>query len=267
MRMKMLFAGAVALCLSTAAFGQTARRPTPVPEPSVPAIRNLPPRAPDISPVIPALIPENTWVIDLSNGGRVAIQLRPDQAPNHVERVKTLTRQGFYNGIIFHRVIEGFMAQGGDPTGTGRGDSGLPDLQAEFNRLPHVRGAVAMARTSDPNSANSQFYIMFVPRLAMDGDYTVIGRVVSGMNFVDQIQRGEPPAAPTRIVRASMGSDNTPPPTAEEIAAANSAPATPPAADGLRVLNVPSLTGGSAPQGGQPAPTTPPSGATPTPQR
>ena len=153
---------------------------------------------------------ENVWNLDLSTGGRVSIQLRPDAAPAHVERIKTLTRQGFYNGLIFHRVIEGFMAQGGDPTGTGSGGSQLADLNAEINGLPHLRGSVAMARAQDPNSANSQFYIMFVPRLSMDRNYTVFGRVFSGMNFVDAIERGEPPANPTRILQASIAADNKP---------------------------------------------------------
>ena len=168
----------------------------------------------------PAAEPQNIWNLDLSTGGRVSIQLRPDAAPNHVERIRALTRQGFYNGLIFHRVIEGFMAQSGDPTGTGAGGSELPDVAAEIHGLPHVRGAVGMARAEDLNSANSQFYIMFVPRLQMDRNYTVIGRVVSGMNFVDAIERGEPPVNPTRIVRASMGSDNVPPMTAEQLSAA-----------------------------------------------
>ena len=124
----------------------------------------------------------------------MVIQLRPDAAPNTVERIQTLTRQGFYNGLAFFRVIEGFMAQGGDPQNNGTGGSTLPDLPAEINGLLHVRGAVAMARAQDMNSANSQFYIMFVPRMQMDRQYTVFGRVVSGMNFVDTIERGEPPA-------------------------------------------------------------------------
>jgi len=175
--------------------------------------------------------PENVWHLDLTSGGRVSIQLRPDAAPGHVERIRTLTRQGFYNGIGFHRVIDGFMAQGGDPAGTGAGGSTLPDLAAEFNDLPHLRGAVAMARTEEPNSANSQFYIMLAPRLALDRDYTVFGRVISGMSFVDAIERGQPPASPTRIVRASIGSDNVPPLSAEELRAAAAAlqpPSAPP---------------------------------------
>lgn len=154
------------------------------------------------------LEPENTLYLDLSTGGRVTIKLFPDVAPEHVERIKTLTRQGFYNGIIFHRVIEGFMAQTGDPTGTGQGDSELPDLKAEFNKTPHLRGTVSMARTNDPDSANSQFFICFQPRFSLDNKYTVFGRVVSGMEYVDAIARGEPPAQPDRIVRASIAADN-----------------------------------------------------------
>jgi peptidylprolyl isomerase len=168
----------------------------------------------------PALDPENTLHLDLSTGGRVSIQLRPDVAPSHVARMKTLVRQGFYNGVIFHRVIEGFMAQGGDPTGTGAGGSPLPDLKAEFNALPHVRGALSAARSEGVDSANSQFFIMFAPRLTLDGKYTVFGRVVAGMAYVDAINRGEPPAAPSRIVRASIGSDNVPPLSPAELLAA-----------------------------------------------
>jgi peptidylprolyl isomerase len=128
--------------------------------------------------------------------------------------MKTLARRGFYNGLTFHRVIEGFMAQGGDPKGDGTGGSDLPDLKAEFNALPHVRGALAAARAEEPDSANSQFFIMLAPRLTLDGKYTVYGRVVSGMNFVDAINRGEPPAEPTRILQASIAADNRPAPAA-----------------------------------------------------
>ncbi|HET8613370.1 MAG TPA: peptidylprolyl isomerase [Sphingomonas sp.] len=176
----------------------------------------------------PPLTPDNTWDLDLSDGGRVVIQLRPDKAPKMVDRIKTLTRQGFYNGLTFHRVIPGFMAQGGDPKGTGEGGSSLPDVPAEFNDLPHVRGAVAAARAEDPNSANSQFYIMFQPNLSLDNHYTVFGRVVSGMQYVDAIAPGEPPANPTRILRATMGddpADKLPPPVAAP-APTPSAPAT-----------------------------------------
>ncbi|WP_338465820.1 peptidylprolyl isomerase [Novosphingobium sp. ZN18A2] len=156
--------------------------------------------------------PENILLLDLSDGGRVAIRLEPKWAPRTVERIKTLTRQGFYDGIIFHRVIDGFMAQTGDPTGTGQGGSKLPDLQAEFNGAPHLRGSVSMARTDDPNSANSQFFIMFYPRFGLDHKYTNFGRVISGMQYVDAIARGEPPANPTRILQASIASDHKAPP-------------------------------------------------------
>jgi len=175
----------------------------------------------------PPLTPENTLLLDLSTGGRVAIQLRPDVAPKHVERIKTLVRRGFYNGLAFHRVIEGFMAQGGDPKGDGTGGSDLPDLAAEFNGLPHVRGALSAARTENPNSANSQFFIMLSPKLSLDGQYTVFGRVVGGMNFVDAIERGEPPVNPTRILQASIAADNRPPPPP---GAAQAAPAAAPVA-------------------------------------
>ena len=154
---------------------------------------------------------ESIWYLDLSNGKRVAIRLMPQWAPNHVERIKTLTRQGFYDGIVFHRVIDGFMAQSGDPTGTGQGGSQLPDLAAEFNFFPHVRGTVAMARAQDENSANSQFFIVFYPRFSLDRSYTNFGRVIAGMDAVDAIQRGEPPENPTYIVQASIAADRKPP--------------------------------------------------------
>lgn len=155
----------------------------------------------------PAVVPRdsaNIWVLKLSNGGTVKIQLRPDVAPNHVARIKELTGRGFYNGLLFHRVIDGFMAQGGDPQGDGTGGSDLPDLKAEFSDLPHVRGAVSMARAMSEDSANSQFFIMLMPRLQLDRKYTVLGRVIEGMNYVDLISKGEPPANPTRIVTATM---------------------------------------------------------------
>jgi len=156
--------------------------------------------------------PENVLVLYLSNGGRVAIRLMPQWAPHHVERIKTLARQGFYDGVIFHRVIDGFMAQTGDPTGTGQGGSKLPDLDAEFNDVPHGRGTVSMARTDEPNTANSQFFIVFYPRSALDRKYTNFGRVISGMDAVDRIVRGEPPAHPTKVVQASIAADNKPAP-------------------------------------------------------
>lgn len=162
--------------------------------------------------------PENHLVLDLSTGGRVTIVLYPHIAPNHVERIKTLTRQGFYDGVVFHRVIEGFMAQTGDPTGTGQGGSELPDLEAEFTRHVHVRGTVSMARTAtDENSGNSQFFIVFQPRFTLDNNYSLFGRVKSGMQYVDAIQRGEPPKTPDRIVQASIAADNKPAPAIEVV--------------------------------------------------
>jgi cyclophilin family peptidyl-prolyl cis-trans isomerase len=149
--------------------------------------------------------PSNRLTLELSTGGKVVILLRPDAAPAHVERIKTLVRQGFYDGLTFHRVVPGFMAQGGDPTGTGSGGSKLPDLKAEFNALPHLRGTVSAARTDDPNSANSQFFIVYTPRVSLDRNYTVFGRVVEGMTAVDAIAPGEPPEQPTKIVKATLG--------------------------------------------------------------
>lgn len=169
----------------------------------------------------PSVEPENVMLLDLSNGGRVVIRLMPAWAPSHVERIKTLVREGFYNGIIFHRVIDGFMAQTGDPTGTGGGGSTYPDLKAEFNSMPHVRGTVSMARTDQPDTANSQFFIVFYPRFALDRKYTVFGRVIAGMNVVDAIERGEPPANPTRIVRAAMAAGTPIAPAAEQQPAAS----------------------------------------------
>ena len=148
--------------------------------------------------------PENTLVLETTKG-RVVIELRPDLAPGHVERIKTLARQGFYDGVPFHRVIEGFMAQTGDPTGTGAGGSDLPDLKAEFNAEPHVRGVCSMARTNAPNSANSQFFICFDDARFLDKQYTVWGKVIEGMENVDKIKRGEPVRDPDRIVKASVG--------------------------------------------------------------
>ena len=158
-------------------------------------------------------------VLDLSNGGRVAIRLVPEWAPKHIERIKTLTREGFYNGVIFHRVIDGFMAQTGDPTGTGQGGSKLPDLNAEFNDIPHLRGTVSMARTDEPNTANSQFFIVFYPRFALDHKYTNFGRVIAGMDIADAIVRGEPPKNPTKIVQASLASEGKDPPPPSAAAA------------------------------------------------
>jgi cyclophilin family peptidyl-prolyl cis-trans isomerase len=171
------------------------------------AAKPVPPPPPGPALVAPAEVaanPANKLILDLSNGGRVVIQLRPDVAPGHVERVQTLVRRGFYDGTIFHRVIPGFMAQGGDPKGTGVGGSDLPDLKSEFSGLIHLRGTVSMARSDDPNSANSQFFIMFAPRASLNSKYTAFGRVVSGMDVVDKIAVGEPPEQPTRIVHASL---------------------------------------------------------------
>jgi peptidylprolyl isomerase len=149
---------------------------------------------------------ENTLYLDLA-AGRVVIELRPDLAPKHVARIKELTREGFYDGIVFHRVIAGFMAQTGDPTGTGRGGSDKPDLPAEFSNEPFVRGTIGMARTSDPNSANSQFFIMFAPGPFLNGQYTVWGQVVDGMQYVDQLAKGEPPRNPDKIIKMQVAAD------------------------------------------------------------
>lgn len=180
---------------------------------SSPVIAQEAPASEEATAAAAAVPPEeNILHLDLSTGGRVTIQLFPAVAPNHVERIKTLSRQGFYDGIVFHRVIEGFMAQTGDPTGTGTGSSSLPDLKAEFHHYPHLRGVVSMARAEGEDSANSQFFIIFYPRFALDNKYTVFGRVTAGMQYVDAIQRGEPPANPSRILQASVAADNKPPP-------------------------------------------------------
>ncbi len=134
--------------------------------------------------------------------GEVVIKLRPDLAPGHVARIVELANDGFYDGVVFHRVIDGFMAQGGDPTGRGTGGSKLPDLKAEFSRQPHVRGVCSMARTMDPNTANSQFFICLDDATFLDGQYTVWGEVTSGMDAVDALPKGEPPAKPGKIVQA-----------------------------------------------------------------
>ena len=144
-------------------------------------------------------------VLDLKDGP-VKIKLRPDLAPNHVERIKTLTGQGFYDGVVFHRVIPGFMAQTGDPTGTGSGGMG-EHLKAEFSKEPHCRGAVSMARTSDPNSARSQFFICFKDSNFLDGQYTVWGKVTSGMEHVDKIKKGEPPSNPDKMIKVQVAAD------------------------------------------------------------
>jgi peptidylprolyl isomerase len=154
----------------------------------------------------PALDRENTLYIDLDYG-RVVIRLRPDIAPKHVERIKTLARAKFYDGLVFHRVIDGFMAQTGDPTATGMGGSGRGYVPAEFSRVPFERGVVGAARSSNPNSADSQFFIMFGRNSGLDGQYTVWGQVVSGMEFVDRIRRGEPPRNPDRMLRVQVAAD------------------------------------------------------------
>ena len=147
----------------------------------------------------------NHLFLQLSTGGTVEIVLRPDLAPHHIQQIQTLVRRGFYNGLSFHRVVPDFMAQGGDPKGTGAGGSDLPDLKAEFTAVPFMRGMVGAARTNNPNSANSQFFIMYTRHPELDENYTLIGRVVAGMDAVDAIAPGEPPTQPTTIVKAYLG--------------------------------------------------------------
>jgi peptidylprolyl isomerase len=150
--------------------------------------------------------PEDTLILTLDTGP-VTIALRPDLAPGHVERIKELAREGFYDGVVFHRVIPGFMAQGGDPTGSGMGGSKKPNLKAEFSKEPHVRGVCSMARSSNPDSANSQFFICFDDATFLDGQYTVWGVVTEGMENVDALPKGEPPRAPGKIVSATIAAD------------------------------------------------------------
>ncbi|CUS57916.1 MAG: peptidylprolyl isomerase [Hyphomonas sp.] len=150
--------------------------------------------------------PENTLLLETSKGS-VKIDLRPDLAPGHVERIKELAREGFYDGIVFHRVIDGFMAQVGCPQGTGMGGSSKPDLKAEFNAEPHVRGTCSMARTSAPNSANSQFFICFDDASFLNRQYTVWGQVSEGMDVIDQLAKGEPPRHPDKIVSMKVAAD------------------------------------------------------------
>ncbi|UHC15474.1 peptidylprolyl isomerase [Methylobacterium currus] len=154
---------------------------------------------------------QNTIYLDTKDG-RVTIQLRPDLAPKHVQQIKTLTKRGFYNGIVFHRVIDGFMAQTGDPTGTGMGKSDLPNIPAEFSKAPFKRGTVGMARSQDPNSANSQFFICFGDASFLNNQYTVVGEVTSGMDVVDKIKKGSSAQngtvqSPDKIVRMSLAQD------------------------------------------------------------
>ncbi|MCF8496715.1 MAG: peptidylprolyl isomerase [Alphaproteobacteria bacterium] len=152
---------------------------------------------------------ENTLYMRVSTGGTVTIELLPDLAPQHVERIKTLAAKGFYDGLTFHRVIDGFMAQTGDPTGTGSGGSDLPTLPAEFSDYAYKRGTVGMARTSDPNSANSQFFICFTDTGCsfLTGQYTVVGQVTEGMEVVDSIAKGEPPSNPDKIEKLTIAAD------------------------------------------------------------
>lgn len=190
------------------------------------------PAKPPVSMVAPAEVaadPANRWTLELSNGGKVVIQLRPDIAPQHVYRIQQLTTAGFYDGLTFHRVIPGFMAQGGDPMGTGEGGSKLPDVPHEFSDLPHVRGVASMARAESLDSANSQFFIMLAPRFVLDHKYSAFGRVIEGMAAVDGIAEGEPPAEPTRIIRATIGGPLPAPPVVAA-AVAPAAPSTDPAA-------------------------------------
>ena len=150
--------------------------------------------------------PENTLIMETTKG-RVVIELRPDLAPKHVERIKMLARKGFYDGIKFHRVIDGFMAQTGCPNGTGTGGADLPNLAAEFNAEPHVRGVCSMARASSPNSANSQFFICFDDATFLDRQYTAWGKVVEGMENVDKLAKGEPPRSPDAMVSVKVAAD------------------------------------------------------------
>jgi len=154
-----------------------------------------------------ALDPENTMILETTKG-RVIIAMRPDLAPGHVDHIKKLVKEGFYDGIVFHRVIDGFMAQTGCPHGTGTGGSRYPDLKAEFNAEPHVRGITSMARSQNPNSANSQFFIVFDDARFLDKQYTVWGKVVDGMDNVDTIKRGEPVRDPDKIVVAKIAADD-----------------------------------------------------------
>jgi peptidylprolyl isomerase len=150
--------------------------------------------------------PQNTLYLDLKDG-RVVIKLMPDIAPNHVARIKELVKEGFYDGLTFHRVIDGFMAQTGDPTGTGSGGSDKADLKAEFNDYNFGRGAIGAARTNDPDSANSQWFICFDDCSFLNKQYTVWGQVTSGMEFVDKIKRGEPPSDPDKIIKLQLAAD------------------------------------------------------------
>jgi peptidylprolyl isomerase len=179
-----------------------------------------------VAPADVAANQANHLFLQLSNGRTVEILMRPDLAPHHVERIQTLVRRGFYNGLVFHRVIPGFMAQGGDPKGNGSGGSDLPDLKAEFTGVPFLRGMFGAARSESEDSANSQFFIMLGRTSTLDNNYTVLGRVVAGMDAVDAIAPGEPPADPTKIVRAWLG--DAPAPAPAPVPAPALAPAPPP---------------------------------------
>ena len=236
---------AMAFGLAASAVAQDAPpAPGPNPEQSEPAPPvETPPAAPAAAeatpatavPAVPAMTPdqytnnpEYMLNIDLSTGGRVVIQLYPNVAPNHVDRIKQLARAGFYDGIKFHRVIDGFMAQTGDPSATGQGGSQLPDRKAEFNPTPHLRGTLSMARAQSEDSANSQFFIMLQPRFSLDRRYTAFGRVVSGMQYVDAIHQGEPPEVMSRMVQVSVAADNKPMPPASMLTETVPAPAVAP---------------------------------------
>ncbi len=208
--------------------------PAPVETPAAPAPAAEEATPATAAPAVPAMtpeqyinVPEYMLNIDLSTGGRIVIQLYPNVAPNHVERIKQLARAGFYDGVKFHRVIDGFMAQTGDPTATGQGGSQLPDLKAEFNPTPHLRGTLSMARAESEDSANSQFFIMLQPRFSLDRRYTAFGRVISGMQYVDAIHKGEPPEVMSRMVQVSVAADNKPMPPASMLTETVPAPVAP----------------------------------------
>lgn len=191
---QLILSFSVAFCMmATAAFAQA-----PI------AVATDTKMAPSVETVKPNSL-ENTIYLDIP-AGRVVIEMRPDLAPKHVERIKELTRKGFYNGLVFHRVIAGFMAQTGDPTGTGTSGSGQ-NIPAEFSAEPFVRGTMGMARSSDINSADSQFFIMFDDGSFLNNNYTVWGKVTSGMEFVDQIRKGEPPMNPDKIIKMQVAAD------------------------------------------------------------
>lgn len=216
---------AMALGLASPLLAQEAEPATPPAAAEVAPPAEAPAAPPAMTPDQYINNPEYMLNLDLSTGGRVVIQLFPNVAPHHVERLKTLARSGFYDGIKFHRVIDGFMAQTGDPTATGQGGSQLPDVKAEFNATPHLRGTLSMARAESPDSANSQFFIMLQPRFALDNRYTAFGRVVSGMQYVDAIHKGEPPEVMSRIVQMSVAADNKPVPAASALTDVLPAPA------------------------------------------